>query len=404
MTSSLVRALAALAATVPLLTTLGCGGSGSAPADAPDPATSAAAPSSVQVDARDAAAAGIETIAARFVERADPLEAVGRVTFDERRTARLGSLVEGIVHRLDAQPGDTVARGAIVAQLHSHVVHDAWAAYFKGLAAQRRAETELAYARTAESRAAQLVADKALSPQELERARADLTTATQALVAVKAEITRTEQELAHYGIDAAPDADPLEHEDVPVVAPFGGVVIERLATEGSTVTPGTPLVVISDLSRVWVTAEIDETLVGRVVTGRPVTVKAPAYPDESFAGTLTAVGDVVNPDDAPRHPAHRDAESRPQAQAADARHRVDRRHRAAPRAGRAVAGAADDGRRDGGVRAHRRRPVRPPRRHDRRDRRRRGRDRPRPERGRHGRHLRRLPAEVGDDRAGAGDE
>ena len=296
MTSSLVRALAALAATVPLLTTLGCGSSSSAPADAPDPATSTAAPSSVQVDARDAAAAGIETIAARLVERADPLEAVGRVTFDERRTARLGSLVEGIVHRLDAQPGDTVTRGAIVAQLHSHVVHDAWAAYFTGLAGQRRAETELAYARTAESRAAQLVADKALSPQELERSRADLTTATQALVAVKAEITRTAQELAHYGIVATPDADPLKHEDVPVVAPFGGVVIERLATVGSTVTPGTPLIVISDLSRVWVTAEIDETLVGQVVTGRPVTVKAPAYPDESFPGTLATVGDVVSPE------------------------------------------------------------------------------------------------------------
>jgi membrane fusion protein, heavy metal efflux system len=73
-------------------------------------------------------------------------------------------------------------------------------------------------------------------------------------------------------------------------------VIERLATEGSAVTPGTPLLVVSDLSRVWVTAEIDEALVGRVVTGRPVTVTAAAYPGESFPGTLAAIGDVVDPD------------------------------------------------------------------------------------------------------------
>jgi cobalt-zinc-cadmium efflux system membrane fusion protein len=287
------RSLAALPAVAPLLTTLACGGA--SPDRAATPATATAPPSSVRVGAADAAASGIETAAARVVERADPIAAAGRVVFDDRRTARIGSLVEGVVHQLDVQPGDAVARGAVVAQLHSHVVHDAWSAYFKALAERRRADAELAYARTAESRAATLVADKALSLQELERARADVNAAAQSVAAVRAEITRAEQELAHYGIVARPDADPLEHEDVPVVTPFGGTVIERLATEGSAVTPGTPLLVVSDLSRVWVTAEIDETLVGRVVPGRPVTVTAPAYPGTTFPGTLAAVGDVVDP-------------------------------------------------------------------------------------------------------------
>lgn len=296
MTSSSRRTLTALAAVAPLVTTLACGG-GATPAADPGPAaTGTAAPAAVRVDATDAAAAGIETATATTVDRADPLDAAGRVLFDERRTARLGSLVEGVVHEFNVQPGDSVARGAVVVQLHSHVVHDAWAGYFKGLAERQRAETELVYAKTAESRAAALVADKALSPQELERARADVNAATQAVAAVRAEITRAGQELAHYGIVARPDANPLEHEDVPVATPFAGTVIERLATEGSAVTPGTPLVVVSDLSRVWVTAEIDEALVGRVVAGRPVTVKAAAYPGETFPGTLAAIGDVVDPD------------------------------------------------------------------------------------------------------------
>jgi cobalt-zinc-cadmium efflux system membrane fusion protein len=189
-----------------------------------------------------------------------------------------------------------VGAGAVVARLHSHVVHDAWASYFKALAERQRTEAEVAYAKTAEGRAAALVTSKALSPQELERARADVNAATQAVNAARAEVTRAEQELAHYGITATPDADPTRHEDVPIVSPFGGTVVERLATEGTAVTPGTPLLVVSDLSRVWVTAEIDEALVGRVVAGRPVTVHAAAYPGESFAGTLAAVGDVVNPE------------------------------------------------------------------------------------------------------------
>lgn len=188
-----------------------------------------------------------------------------------------------------------MTRGAVVARLHSHVVHDAWAGYFKALAGHQRDEAELAFARTAEARAAALVADKALSPQELARAQADVTAAAQVVAVARAEITRAEQELRHYGITPRPDADPRQQEDVPVLTPFGGTVIERLVTEGAAVTPGAPLLVISDLSRVWVTSEIDEALVGRVATGRPVAIDAPAYPGETFQGTLTSIGAVVNP-------------------------------------------------------------------------------------------------------------
>jgi cobalt-zinc-cadmium efflux system membrane fusion protein len=79
------------------------------------------------------------------------------------------------------------------------------------------------------------------------------------------------------------------------VAPIAGVVIERSATEGAAVTPGSPLLAISDLSRVWIAVEIDESQVGRVAPGRPAATRAAAYPGDTFPGTVLAVGDVVNP-------------------------------------------------------------------------------------------------------------
>jgi cobalt-zinc-cadmium efflux system membrane fusion protein len=269
-----------------------CGG-----ASAPPQAESAAsgAPGVIPVSDRDAEAAGITVAEARGVERSEPLRATGVVTFDERRTARVGARVEGVVSAVAVQPGERVASGARLASLHSHVVHDAWAAYFKALADRQRAETELTYARTAESRAAQLVADKALSPQELERARADAVAAAQAVAAVGAEVTRAEQELHHYGLTPRADADAHENDEVPVLSPLAGTVIERLTSPGATVTPGTPLFVVSDLSRVWVSAEIDEAFLGRLTTGSRVAFTTNAYGDESFAGTLTAVGDVIDP-------------------------------------------------------------------------------------------------------------
>lgn len=269
-----------------------CGGTPEAPAEAPP----ASAPrTSVEVSEADATAAGITAAAVRLIERSEPLTAPGIVGFDERRVARIGARVEGVVDDFRVQVGDQVSAGTVMGHLHSHVVHDAWAAYFTAVAGRRRSETELAYARTAEARAAQLLKDKALSPQELERAQTERQAAEQALRAAQAEVIRTEQELRHYGITPREDADPVTNDEVPISAPIAGSVIERLVTQGVAVTPGTPLVVVADLSRLWVTAEIDEARLGRVITGREVTVTTPAYPGESFTGTLTAIGDVINP-------------------------------------------------------------------------------------------------------------
>jgi cobalt-zinc-cadmium efflux system membrane fusion protein len=270
----------------------GCGGEAD-PGGAPT--AGGPASTSVRVAPADAAAAGIETASALTIERSEALRASGVVAVDERGTARLGSLVEGVVDDLRFQVGDRVDRGTIVAHLHSHVVHDAWAGYFRALADQRRVEAELTYARSNEARAAALVADRALSPLELERARTDVSVAVQAVAAAGAEVVRFEQELDHYGIVPTPDANPRSHSEVPVRSPIGGTVIERLATEGMAVTPGTPLLVISDLSRVWITAEIDERQLGRLSLGGVATISATAYPGASFPGTLAMIGDLVNP-------------------------------------------------------------------------------------------------------------
>lgn len=273
--------------------TVACGGTTESP-EAPQ--TASPPQTSVEVTESDATAAGITAAPVRLIERSEPLTAPGIVGFDERRVARLGARVEGVVDDVRVQVGDRVGAGMVMAHLHSHVVHDAWASYFTAIAGRRRSDTELTYARTAESRAAQLVKDKALAPQELERAQTERQAAEQALRAAQAEVTRTEQELRHYGIVPREDADPTVNDEVPVAAPFAGSVIERLVTPGAAVMPGTPLLVVADLSRLWVTAEIDEARLARIVTGREVTITTPAYPGDTFTGTLAAVGDVINPD------------------------------------------------------------------------------------------------------------
>lgn len=284
---------AALLPLFPLLLGLACG---DAPEDAsPSAATADPATGIVTMSEAGRQAAGITTASVREVTRNDALEALGVVSLDERRTARLGAIVDGVVAEMLVQPGDRVEAGAVLALILSHQIHDVWAEYFQAAAHRQEAEAELGYARTAEARAERLAADRALAEQELHRATADRIAAEEALAGARAELRRTEQDLLHYGLTPSPDADPRENEHVPVRAPFAGAVIERLASPGEAVTLGTPLVVVSDLSRVWINAEVEEADLHRLSVPEPVEFRVTAWPDEGFTATLTTVGDVINP-------------------------------------------------------------------------------------------------------------
>ena len=282
------------AALLPLLLFgLACG---NAPEDKP-PSAATADPATGIVTMTEAGreAAGITTATAKETSRTEALEALGVVSLDERRTARLGAIVDGVVAEVLVQPGDRVEAGAVLALILSHQIHDVWAEYFQAAAHRQEAEAELDYARTAEARAARLAADQALAEQELQRASADRVAAEEAFVAAGAELRRTEQDLLHYGLTPSPDADPRENEHVPVRAPFAGAVIERLVSPGEAVTLGTPLMVISDLSHIWITAEVAESDLHRLAAPEPVEFRVTAWPDDVFTATLTTIGDVINP-------------------------------------------------------------------------------------------------------------
>lgn len=266
------------------------------------PASGAATATTVVLSETARANARITTATVRRQVRADRIEAPGLLALDEGRTARIGSLQEGLILETVAQVGDRVRPRQLLATMHGHAMHDAWAGYRKAIADRRRLDKALAFAVEAHDRAQRLYADKAISLQELQRAEVERVSATEMVVAAKAEVSRSIEELEHVGViieasaeDGAPGAPEESKEQIPVRSPIGGVVLERLVTTGTTVTPGTPLFVVSELSTLWAIAEVDESHLAQVRTGRPVDVLVAAYPSERFAGTITFIADTVNP-------------------------------------------------------------------------------------------------------------
>ena len=281
-------------ATLLLLTAVACGGDAGPPAGMEAPAAGPPA-GVVTLDPAAREAAGLVVAPAVEVRRTAGLGTPAVVAMDETRTSRIGAVVDGIVVATYAEVGDRVPAGFVLAAVHSAIVHEAWADYRKAVAERRQAGRELRFAEQAEARARRLLRDQAGSVQEAERAAVDRAAAEEHLEMAQTDVRRAEETLEHLGITSGDDPSGESGEVIPARTPLSGVVLERLVSGGTAVTTGTPLFVVSDLSSLWVLAEVDDTAVGRVTVGQPVSVAVAAYPGATFAGAVAFVGDVVNP-------------------------------------------------------------------------------------------------------------
>ena len=61
-------------------------------------------------------------------------------------------------------------------------------------------------------------------------------------------------------------------EDTRLVSPIGGVVTEKLAEVGEVIAARSPVIVVSDLSKVWADVFVPEPTVPRIRLGQPVQI------------------------------------------------------------------------------------------------------------------------------------
>ncbi len=72
-------------------------------------------------------------------------------------------------------------------------------------------------------------------------------------------------------------------------SPVAGIVTEKKALQGMRFMPGDMLYQITDLSSVWVIADIFEQDIGLVKSGAKASISINAYPGKLFAGTVTYI-------------------------------------------------------------------------------------------------------------------
>lgn len=153
--------------------------------------------------------------------------------------SRLAAEIPGRITSLPLEPGQRVARGALVARLdcsdHDLTVERARAAVQASEARARLAALQF-------ERARKLATENFLSRDALDT-RAAEQDAARAEVAVNAASLKTAE---------------ATRRKCAIHAPFPAIVMERLAQEGELAAPGTPLVSLLDTSRIEVKAEVQE--------------------------------------------------------------------------------------------------------------------------------------------------
>ena len=106
---------------------------------------------------------------------------------------------------------------------------------------------------------------------EAARAELEIHRASERQVRVmEQEVQQTEAQAAQARAELRQIAVRLGYTELR--SPLTGVVSIRVAREGEFVAAGSPVVTVVDLNDVWVRAEVEETLLGRLVLGQPLKV------------------------------------------------------------------------------------------------------------------------------------
>jgi RND family efflux transporter MFP subunit len=238
----------------------------------------------------------VPVAAVAAIEAAVPFRVTGPGTVQARIPVTLSARITATIVELKADQGDSVKRGQLLARLDDRelaakrsAVGESQETVRQNVAAaeaataKARADLELARSKHERDRglsAKGYVSEAALdgSIAALRVAEAGLASAEATLAARRSEARSVEQEVRYA-------ETVLSH--TAIVAPMDSVVIERLAEVGSTVVPGTPVFRLVNPATIWVTARIDESVVGRVDRGMRATIRLRT--GEVVSGTVARI-------------------------------------------------------------------------------------------------------------------
>jgi len=233
-----------------------------------------------------------QEVTAGIVERGDivsKVTATGRVK--PKTEVKIQASVQATIVELPVEEGDTVKAGDLLVKLdqtrYAAAVRMAKATLASAKATMKQNEANMLEAELTNRRAERLFSEGLMSDEQRISAETGYEVA-------KARYESARFQVEQYSASVTQADDQLSKTIL--TSPMDGVVTDLNAEVGEIVlvgtmnNPGTVIMTVSDLSVIEVEAEVDETDIAAVELGQKAKIKVDAFPDTSFAGLVTEVG------------------------------------------------------------------------------------------------------------------
>jgi Cu(I)/Ag(I) efflux system membrane fusion protein len=223
--------------------------------------------SSIQLDQKEQTDIGVETVEVRRRNLQRALMAVAKVDEPETQLASISARIGGRIDKLYLDfTGQQVHRGQTIASLYSPEVFSAAEEYRLSLENRQRLGTG----------AEPLAVSGAEDLVNASRRRLELW-------------GLTTQQLDEIASSAKPQIE------LPIYSTVSGVVTERKVTQGQYVNAGEVLFTVTDLSTIWIKADVYQPDLPSVHTGQSVEITSDSLPGSTLHGRVGFLDTSINP-------------------------------------------------------------------------------------------------------------
>jgi cobalt-zinc-cadmium efflux system membrane fusion protein len=229
------------------------------------------------------------------------IDVPAQVAFNSEGMAHVGIPVRGRVAELLVRLGAEVKKGDALLVVESAELGESQSEFLQRVSAATNAEPTVELVRNAHERAKALYdKNQGIALTEVQKREAEYRVATSALASARAAEEASRNRLRLLGMSAEAlgrlastgAIDP----HFTVLAPIDGQVIEREATLGELVGPEREkLLVIADMAKLWVVADVPERHLREVARGAKARVLLGSEGDHWCEGVISFISPALNP-------------------------------------------------------------------------------------------------------------
>lgn len=245
---------------------------------------------------------GLELRRAEVREFESLLHVTGTVSADRTRVARIRPLARGVVDRVFVQLGDRVEKGDPLVSYDNIDLGLAIGEFLAADADLRGTRTALQVSETILARSQEMLKVEAVARTKHDLLEAEFQSARAMVASAEALVSKFEEQIHRFGLTEEDLAKLKQVDDTgyhrtvsqaTLRAPARGIVTNYDVGPGEVIDPSSELITITDMSSVWVLANVNERDLNAVRVGKPVSIRVATYPGEVFRGRIAYAGDTV---------------------------------------------------------------------------------------------------------------